>query len=174
MSNASDAVLVVAALVAFVTPGCCACGSSSGPAPTVSAVSAVPGAAISWPDGPPSNAAAITSALAAGYDAYVAAYGAPSRQVREVVLWRRAHVPEHVHARTDGPFRGWTRWGSAVDGGAVIHLAIGQPHHPTRWWLHELHHADVGDGDHARGDWLAVNVLDLAEARRAWGVVATK
>jgi hypothetical protein len=116
------------------------------------------------------------SALATGYDRYAAAYGAPSRQVREVVLWRRAWVPRHVHGRTDGPFRGWTRWGDAASGGAVIHLAIGQPTQPTRWWLHELHHANVEDGDHARTDWLAVNLLDQAAARDAWGATgaATK
>jgi len=139
----------------------CSCGSAH--RDSQPDASPVPGAAITWVDGKPGNAAEILAALDAGYRAYVKAYGAPSRRVREVYLYRRAQVPDREDVR------GWTQWDAPTPGEAVIHLAIGQRPYPTRWWVHELHHVHVGDGDHKRDDWIAINLLDLATARDSWG-----
>lgn len=139
----------------------CACGPTHRAAKTDNAPA--PGAAITWVDGKPDNADEILAALDAGWRAYEARYGVPKRRVREVYLYRRAQLPDRESVR------GWTQWDTPTEGEAVIHLAIGQRPYPTRWWVHELHHAHVGDSDHERSDWLAVNLLDLATARESWG-----
>ena len=85
--------------------------------------------------------------------AYLALEGGSAPRVSRVILYPGWRLPAEVSARVPGTLRGMCEWGAA---GSTIHLATG-----GRWPMlaapHELRHARIGDPDHERSGWRAVD-----------------
>lgn len=163
MSRALKGSLIALALLIGSIGAGCGSSSSSGPSSGL-ARSAPDLPALTWVNGRPDDqtVAAVTSALREGLEVYTRDYGPPSRRIVEIKLYAGATVPFG-----DGTLQGWTEWTDSP-AEATVHLAIGQAL-PTQWWIHEIHHVHVGDGDHSVDTrWLEVNRLDLSEAQRIW------
>lgn len=121
--------------------------------------------AVTWVDGRPEGGFAdrVLSAMDDGLRRYEEAYGPLPRRVSEVLLYRRSQLPRPAHPDRIGE----CSWAISEHGEAVIHMAVGVVP-PTRVWVHELHHARIGDPEHRDGSWLGVNLFGLGVAQESW------
>ena len=77
-------------------------------------------------------------------EVYRQRYG-PTRELREVVYFTRRWIPWSPQ------IGGWCSW-DPTEEEATIFLAV----HRADWernWIHELHHARIGDGHHRDPSW---------------------